>query len=174
MALYLLLLLPSPFLPLSPVISPDLRAALTNVLLNIATVADGVRCDMAMLMLNSIFYQTWSYELDRSGYKRPTTEFWTDAIRTVRARAPNFIFLGETYWDGTTEALRACGFQFLYDKVCGVWFGAVRRCCVFLTHWRDPYYDRVCAFDTAGWLVQSTRRWAPRQPARLHQLPKLL
>lgn len=96
--------------------NPDLRKAMTDVLMKIATLADGVRCDMAMLMLNSIFAQTWGSDLNPSQYRPPTTEFWTDAIRAVNARYPNFVFLAETYWDGTPAALRNTGYQFLYDK----------------------------------------------------------
>eukprot|EP00708_Paratrimastix_pyriformis_P002730 GAFH01001483.1.p2 GENE.GAFH01001483.1~~GAFH01001483.1.p2 ORF type:complete len:512 (-),score=112.45 GAFH01001483.1:67-1416(-) len=96
--------------------NPDLRTAQVNNLLKIATLADGVRCDMAMLELNSIFAQTWGGELRPSKYPAPTSEFWRDAIRAVKAKNPTFVFLAETYWDGTVEALHACGFDFLYDK----------------------------------------------------------
>ena len=39
--------------------TPALRAAVIETLTDIAAQCDGVRCDMAMLMLNDIFERTW-------------------------------------------------------------------------------------------------------------------
>ena len=39
--------------------SPELRAAAVATLLEIAEQCDGVRCDMAMLVLNDVFERTW-------------------------------------------------------------------------------------------------------------------
>ena len=39
--------------------SPALRAATANVLADIAAQCDGIRCDMAMLMINRVFAATW-------------------------------------------------------------------------------------------------------------------
>ena len=39
--------------------SPALRAATANVLADIAAQCDGIRCDMAMLMINRVFATTW-------------------------------------------------------------------------------------------------------------------
>lgn len=39
--------------------NPDLRQASTDTVLEIARHCDGIRCDMAMLMMNSVFQHTW-------------------------------------------------------------------------------------------------------------------
>src|SRR5205823_1016840 len=39
----------------------DTRAAMAELLLKIADRCDGVRCDMAMLVLNDIFNKTWQH-----------------------------------------------------------------------------------------------------------------
>src|SRR4051794_32449504 len=39
--------------------APELRRAAIDTLIAIGHVADGVRCDMAMLMLNDVFARTW-------------------------------------------------------------------------------------------------------------------
>jgi hypothetical protein len=41
---------------------PSLRKAATETVLSIAEQCDGVRCDMAMLFLNTIFERTWALE----------------------------------------------------------------------------------------------------------------
>jgi hypothetical protein len=46
----------------------------------------------------------------------PKTEFWADAISTVRRRQPQFEFLAEVYW-GIEDRLQALGFDHTYDKV---------------------------------------------------------
>ena len=64
----------------------------------IAQIADGCRCDMAMLELNRIFNSTWYEQLTSWGYSVPDTEFWNDATTTVKESYPNFLFMGEVYW----------------------------------------------------------------------------
>lgn len=91
--------------------APDLRAALTEVLIEIAAQCDGVRCDMAMLVLNTVFARTWGA---RVGPALPT-EFWPDVIAAVRARRPGFLFVAEAYWD-LEPVLLEQGFDLVYDK----------------------------------------------------------
>ncbi|MBI2851733.1 MAG: alpha-amylase [Chloroflexi bacterium] len=93
--------------------SDDLRQALIRELLRIAEIADGVRCDMAMLTLNSIFEIVWG-EMVRD-YSVPKTEFWVETIDRVKQRYPHFLFLSEAYW-GYERKLQECGFDFTYDK----------------------------------------------------------
>src|SRR3954451_5821405 len=52
--------------------SDGLREAVAETLLSIASQCDGVRCDMAMLMLNEIFEGTWR---GRAG-PRPDADYW--------------------------------------------------------------------------------------------------
>ena len=91
--------------------NPGLRQAVIRTLCSIAEQCDGVRCDMAMLMLNSIFERTWG---GRAG-ARPSTEYWVDVISAIKKKNPSFIFIAEAYWDLEWE-LQQHGFDFCYDK----------------------------------------------------------
>ena len=90
---------------------PGLRQAVIETLSSIATQCDGVRCDMAMLLLNQVFARTWG---NRAG-QRPSTEYWEDVIPPVKDSHPNFQFTAEAYWDLEWE-LQQRGFDFCYDK----------------------------------------------------------
>jgi len=90
---------------------PGLRQAAKETLLSIANQSDGVRCDMAMLMLNPVFEKTWG---GRAGQK-PDTEYWTDVIPAVKQSRSDFLFIAEAYWDLEWELQRQ-GFDFCYDK----------------------------------------------------------
>jgi hypothetical protein len=81
----------------------------------ISSVADGVRCDMAMLPLNNVFQSTWSGVLNKSGGKKPREEFWQTAIKKIKQKNQNFIFLAEVYWD-LERNLQKLGFDCTYDK----------------------------------------------------------
>ena len=93
------------------IFSPAMRASMKDLLMKLAGVCDGVRCDMAMLLLNRIFKRTWQ---NRVG-DPPATEFWQEAISQVKSRHPEFIFLAEVYWDLEWE-LQKLGFDYTYDK----------------------------------------------------------
>jgi hypothetical protein len=90
---------------------PGLRQATAATLLDIAGQSDGVRCDMAMLMLNSVFERTWGARVG----SRPKDDFWTAIIPAVRAQHPDFTFIAEAYWD-LEWALQQQGFDLCYDK----------------------------------------------------------
>jgi Alpha amylase, catalytic domain len=90
---------------------PGLRRAVLETLSNIAQQCDGIRCDMAMLLLNSIFERTWA----RRAGLRPSTEYWVDVISTIKNEYPGFLFIAEAYWDLEWE-LQQQGFDFCYDK----------------------------------------------------------
>jgi hypothetical protein len=90
---------------------PGLRQAVIETISSIAQQCDGMRCDMAMLLLNSIFERTWG---GRAG-KRPSTEYWADVISTIKSKHPGFLFIAEAYWDLEWE-LQQQGFDFCYDK----------------------------------------------------------
>jgi len=88
-----------------------LRKAVIETVSSIADQCDGVRCDMAMLMLNNIFERTWG---DRAG-KRPERDYWTTLIPSVKEKCPEFRFIAEAYWDLEWE-LQQQGFDYCYDK----------------------------------------------------------
>ncbi|MGA2956096.1 MAG: alpha-amylase family glycosyl hydrolase [Thermodesulfobacteriota bacterium] len=90
---------------------PDLRRAAIETISEIAGQCDGIRCDMAMLVMNSIFERTWG---NRAG-ARPSKEYWPEVIQALRKEHPHFLFLAEAYWDLEWE-LQQQGFDFCYDK----------------------------------------------------------
>ena len=92
--------------------SPAYRQAATDTLLDIASQCDGVRCDMAMLMLNSVFANTWGDYLEE---ELPETDFWQEIIPHVKAQHPGFAFIAEVYW-GLEGVLLQQGFDWTYDK----------------------------------------------------------
>ena len=89
----------------------SLRQAAVETISSIASQCDGIRCDMAMLLLNGIFERTWG---SRAG-QRPPTEYWSDVIGQIKKAHPNFVFIAEAYWDLEWE-LQQKGFDFCYDK----------------------------------------------------------
>ena len=86
--------------------NPDLQAAMTTELKKIAGMCDGVRCDMAMLVLPEIFERTWGIASE---------PFWPRAIQTVHEELPEFLFMAEVYWD-LEWTLQQQGFDYTYDK----------------------------------------------------------
>jgi hypothetical protein len=90
---------------------PGLRRAAIETLSDIARQCDGVRCDMAMLLINSIFERTWGL---RAG-QRPAAEYWVEVISALNESHPDFLFMAEAYWDLEWE-LQEQGFNYCYDK----------------------------------------------------------
>jgi 1,4-alpha-glucan branching enzyme len=86
--------------------NPATQEAMIDILLKISGQCDGVRCDMAMLVLPDVFERTW-------GKRAPL--FWPTATRRVRERAPGFVFMAEVYWD-LEWTLQQQGFDYAYDK----------------------------------------------------------
>ncbi|MBZ0297304.1 MAG: alpha-amylase [Anaerolineae bacterium] len=92
---------------------PDFRQAALQILLDIASQCDGVRCDMAMLLVNRIFANTWQgYYIED---EIPEVEFWDEIIPQVKAAYPDFLFMAEVYWNMEYE-LQTMGFNYTYDK----------------------------------------------------------
>ena len=110
----------------------DLRSALIRTLQRIATQCDGVRCDLAMLVLKDVFNRTWG-----SLAGEMHEEFWDVAIAEIKKVAPDFLFLAEAYW-GTEWHLQRLGFDFTYDKTL---------------------YERIAQSDIAGVKAHLTAEW---------------
>jgi glycosidase len=91
--------------------SPALRDEVVRTLRDIADQCDGVRCDMAMLVMNDVFARTWG---DRVG-DPPAEEYWAEVIGAVQRTHPGFTFIAEAYWD-LERPLQQQGFDFCYDK----------------------------------------------------------
>jgi glycosidase len=90
---------------------PGLRGEVIKTVSGIAEQCDGIRCDMAMLVMNDIFKWTWGF---RAGI-RPEKEYWHEVIQMVRNRYSEVVFIAEAYWDLEWE-LQQQGFDFCYDK----------------------------------------------------------
>jgi len=90
---------------------PAMRAQVVKTLRDIATQCDGIRCDMAMLVTNRVFAQTWG---ERAGHP-PALEFWPVVIPAVKDHYPNTLFIAEVYWDMEWDLLQQ-GFDYAYDK----------------------------------------------------------
>jgi hypothetical protein len=120
------------------------RATMNRLLQSIAQRCDGVRCDMAMLVLSDVFAKTWAqFPLADVGQASPPAssgglrphdgpssplpnpqppatglphdEFWSSAISAIRQDQPGFVFLAEAYW-GLEQRLQGLGFDYTYDK----------------------------------------------------------
>ena len=88
---------------------PETRRALASELKYVSKRCDGVRCDMAMLVLREIFERNWPPASSAAW------EFWPEAIAAVKKENPDFLFLAEVYWDREQQLLDL-GFDYVYDK----------------------------------------------------------
>jgi hypothetical protein len=86
--------------------NPATQEAMIAELLKIGGQCDGVRCDMAMLVLPDVFERTWGVRSE---------PFWPRATASVRERFPDFRFMAEVYWD-LEWTLQQQGFDYTYDK----------------------------------------------------------
>jgi hypothetical protein len=86
--------------------NPATQEAMIGELVRIAGQCDGVRCDMAMLVLPEVFERTWGI---------PAKLFWPEATRRVREKVPGFCFMAEVYWD-MEWTMQQQGFDYAYDK----------------------------------------------------------
>jgi hypothetical protein len=106
-----------PFFPAWPDVlqlnafAPGLRQAVVDTVSTLAEQCDGLRCDMAMLVLNTVFERTWGA---RAGDK-PADDYWKTVIPAVKAKVSGFRFIAEAYWDLEWE-LQQQGFDHCYDK----------------------------------------------------------
>ncbi len=88
---------------------------LTDELLKLTEMCDGVRCDMAMLPIMHIFENTWKRIITKKNPEKPSVEFWEYAISAVKKKRDDFMFIAEAYWDLEYE-LQQLGFDYTYDK----------------------------------------------------------
>jgi Alpha amylase, catalytic domain len=86
--------------------NPASQEAMRAELVKIGGQCDGLRCDMAMLVLPDVFERTWGRRADL---------FWPAATQRVRDKYPDFCFMAEVYWDLEWTMLQQ-GFEYAYDK----------------------------------------------------------
>ena len=86
--------------------NPELQQVMIGELERIAGQCDGVRCDMAMLVLPDVFERTWGIRAEL---------FWPKAIASVRRKHSLFLFMAEVYWE-REWTMQQQGFDYAYDK----------------------------------------------------------
>jgi len=86
--------------------NPALQEAMLGELRRVAARCDGVRCDMAMLILPDVFQRTWGI---------PAELFWPRVTEALHREHPGFLFMAEVYWD-LEWTLQQQGFDYTYDK----------------------------------------------------------
>ncbi|EMY70403.1 alpha amylase, catalytic domain protein [Leptospira vanthielii serovar Holland str. Waz Holland = ATCC 700522] len=86
--------------------NPNVEKKHIEILKSIAKQSDGVRCDMAMLLLPDVFEKTHG---KKSFYD------WSRVIQSVREEYPDFKFYAEAYWE-MEDRLLNLGFDASYDK----------------------------------------------------------
>lgn len=125
--------------------NPALRAAVKELLLKLASMCDGLRCDMAMLVMNEIHYQIWGDLLFRDAEEKVfPSEFWPEAIAHVREKYGDFLFIAEAYWmkEGPLQDL---GFDYTYDKALYDWLRAADAGAIFGYLASSPgFYQQKC------------------------------
>ncbi len=88
----------------------DTHEFMTDRLKKVAELCDGVRCDMAMLLLPRVFRKTWKIPDPKH-----IPNFWQKVIPEIKSTSPGFLFIAEAYW-GTEAEMIAMGFDYVYDK----------------------------------------------------------
>lgn len=87
--------------------NPVVHDAMIRLAADIAGRCDGLRCDVAMLLLPDVFASTW---------RKQMPAFWKRCLDEVRALHPGTLFMAEVYWNREYE-LQQSGFDFTYDKI---------------------------------------------------------
>ncbi|HRS86018.1 MAG TPA: alpha-amylase family glycosyl hydrolase [Syntrophales bacterium] len=91
--------------------SPHWRRRAASLLSGMTALCDGLRCDMAHLLLNRVFAETWG---ERAGHG-PARDFWEEVLPPLKAARPDFLLIAEAY-GGWEETLLDQGFSLAYDK----------------------------------------------------------
>ncbi len=134
---------------------------MTENLQAVSKTCDAVRCDVAMLILKSVFDTTWG----------PLTgpmpeEFWSKAIRTVKSGKPDFLFLAESYWNKEWE-LQQLGFDYTYDKP---FYDHITSHPVNITRLREhlkaewEYQSKLCLFLENHDEPRAAKKLGPNHP----------
>jgi hypothetical protein len=89
----------------------DAVAAMLDTLINISKYCHGLRCDMAMLILNEVFFKTWRHQVKSA----VPEEFWTLARNRLDSKGNQCLLIAEVYWD-MEQKLLDLGFDYTYDK----------------------------------------------------------
>ncbi len=93
--------------------NPEAVTAMLDTLSDISRYCHGFRCDMAMLVLQSVFRKTWRNHVNKDDLN--TEEFWTVAINGLKSAGSCCLWIAEVYW-GVEQDLITLGFNYTYDK----------------------------------------------------------
>ena len=98
--------------------NPASSEAMLGEILRISGQCDGVRCDMAMLVLPEVFERTWG---------RRAQPFWPDAIKAVREKIPAFASWQKStgIWSGPCSS-RGLIMHMINDSMTGLCEGHAR------------------------------------------------
>ena len=103
----------------------ETHVAMRSIAQTASMYGDGLRCDMAMLLLPDIFAETWR-NFPSPAAHQIHAEFWGKTISEIRQLQPQVELIAEVYWD-REEHLQALGFDYTYNK----------RVCDFLVRGQD-------------------------------------
>lgn len=128
---------------------PPLRAHQIAELLHIARMVDGVRCDMAMLVLREHVKKNWFPGVSQASFDAAyPREFWSEAVTAVHAVSPDFVFMAEVYWDNEPR-LQELGFDYTYNKKLYdllAHHAPSAETAAQLAHWPQAYLERSVHF----------------------------
>ncbi|MBI3291670.1 MAG: hypothetical protein HYZ73_02515 [Elusimicrobia bacterium] len=131
---------------------PELRRLMVETLKTIARLVDGVRCDMAMLVLREQVKRHRHPDVSWEEFNRlMPREFWEEAIPAVKAVTPRFIFIAESYWN-LERYLQQLGFDLTYNKQLYdhlrsvIWGGEPEGLMQFLRDVGQPFLERSLHF----------------------------
>ena len=92
----------------------ETHEAMRSVAQTASMFGNGLRCDMAMLLLPEIFNETWK-NFPSNGAHQTAQDFWRKTIAEVRQLQPQVEMIAEVYWD-REEQLQELGFDYTYNK----------------------------------------------------------
>jgi hypothetical protein len=88
--------------------------AMRSLAQTVSMYGDGLRCDMAMLVLPEIFEETWKHFPSPAAH-RTGSDFWRKTLQEIRQLQPQVELIAEVYWD-REEQLQEIGFDYTYNK----------------------------------------------------------
>jgi hypothetical protein len=92
----------------------ETQAAMVAVAQTLVVYCDGLRCDMAMLLIPEIFQNTWK-EFPLVAAQAGARDFWKYGIAQMKQMNPGADLIAEVYW-GREQELQDAGFDFTYNK----------------------------------------------------------
>jgi hypothetical protein len=92
----------------------ETHEAMRSVAQTASMYGDGLRCDMAMLLLPEVFAETWR-NFPSPARHQTQTDFWRKTIQEIRLLQPQVELIAEVYWN-REEQLQELGFDYTYNK----------------------------------------------------------